>query len=286
MYGKYIKKAREDAGLTQEEVASAIGCSRQTVSKWETDRNEPFMDVLQKLSKLYNVNIEYFYGENTTDIDESKETFEPGVIDVTIADNSVKTENDNIVDLAFIESVDDAIQLNCAGLLKSVGSKERVTYALSGIAGYLRVAAGMFPKVKDNTQSLVNSIVAALSNATMDIENSAVNNQWPYLKNNIATLIETVSLPEQSQKEAQMIIHMMLRSRLLNDNVQKEEAIKSALFWLGDSWHHICQQSAAYSALNHVCCMLSGADTGYKTRQSIVISINSFSNLIKLYYYK
>ena len=129
----------------------------------------------------------------------------------------------------------------------------------------------------------VKVMVAALSNATMDVENSAIDNQWPYLKNNIATLIETVNLPEQTRKEAQMIIHMMLRSMLHNDDAQKEETIKSTLFWLGDSWPHICKESAAYSALNHVCCMLAGAATDFKTRQSIVTSLNSFSRLTKLY---
>ncbi len=39
--GELIRKAREDAGLDQRTLATAIGVSRETVCRWETGRREP-----------------------------------------------------------------------------------------------------------------------------------------------------------------------------------------------------------------------------------------------------
>ena len=36
--GQKLKSARTSAGLTQEEVAEALGVSRQTISNWENGR--------------------------------------------------------------------------------------------------------------------------------------------------------------------------------------------------------------------------------------------------------
>ena len=35
--GEKIRKARADAGLTQEQVAETLNVSRQTISNWEND---------------------------------------------------------------------------------------------------------------------------------------------------------------------------------------------------------------------------------------------------------
>ena len=45
-YGQRIKQGREQAGLTQEALAEAVGVSRQAVSKWEADRARPTADKL------------------------------------------------------------------------------------------------------------------------------------------------------------------------------------------------------------------------------------------------
>lgn len=276
-----LKKLRNAAGFKQREVADILNYRRQTISKWETGENEPSIEDLKKLSKLYNVNIECFYGENNTIVDESEETFDPSVKE----DNSIENEMDNLIDLAFADNVDISIKLNCAGVLESTGSEERVTYAIAGITGYLRGIVNMKPKAREHTQALVDSIVIALSNATIDVNNTSIEAQWPYLKNNISTIVETVELSEQSQKEAYIIIDKMIESRLSNDNLKKQEVIKLTLFWIGDSWSQIYMNNSAYSALSHVCCMLSGAATDFQTRQNIVTSINSFSSLIKIYQY-
>ena len=56
--GNNLFQARKKAGLSQEEVASKLGVSRQTISKWETDETLPDIYQSKKLSKLYHLSLD------------------------------------------------------------------------------------------------------------------------------------------------------------------------------------------------------------------------------------
>lgn len=57
-----ILKARTERGLTQQQVASAIGVSRPAVGQWETGDKRPSTENLMKLLKLFRQNITTKYG--------------------------------------------------------------------------------------------------------------------------------------------------------------------------------------------------------------------------------
>lgn len=57
-YHERLRKYRENAHLTQEELAEKIDVSRQTVSKWERGEASPDTDNLIKLSSLYHVTVD------------------------------------------------------------------------------------------------------------------------------------------------------------------------------------------------------------------------------------
>ena len=62
--GKIIKNLREKRALTQAELADIVGVSDKTVSKWETGRGLPDIDLLDPLSKALHVSvIELMNGE-------------------------------------------------------------------------------------------------------------------------------------------------------------------------------------------------------------------------------
>lgn len=52
-----IKAARINAGLTQQEVASATGFSRSALLRWENGQTFPRADKLERLCKLYRVEV-------------------------------------------------------------------------------------------------------------------------------------------------------------------------------------------------------------------------------------
>ena len=53
--GKRIALLRKEKGMTQEDLANAMGVSPQAVSKWENDQTCPDISALPKLSKLLGV---------------------------------------------------------------------------------------------------------------------------------------------------------------------------------------------------------------------------------------
>ncbi len=62
--GYKIKKARMDAGLTQEQVAEALGVSRQTLSNWENQKTYPDIVSVVKMSDLYHISLDHLLKED------------------------------------------------------------------------------------------------------------------------------------------------------------------------------------------------------------------------------
>lgn len=60
--GKRIKESRKIAGLTQKEVASILMMTQQQYSRFETGIFELDYSQLIKISKLFNVSVDYLLG--------------------------------------------------------------------------------------------------------------------------------------------------------------------------------------------------------------------------------
>lgn len=61
--GTKIKNARIDAQLTQEQVAEALGVSRQTMSNWENGKTYPDIVSVIKMSDLYAISLDHLLKE-------------------------------------------------------------------------------------------------------------------------------------------------------------------------------------------------------------------------------
>lgn len=53
--GKQVALLRDRFGYTQEDLASKIGVSKQTISNWETGLKSPRMGAIEKMAELFNV---------------------------------------------------------------------------------------------------------------------------------------------------------------------------------------------------------------------------------------
>ena len=56
--GQRLYEMRKEKGFSQEKVAEALGVTRQTISKWETDQTTPDFDKILPLCELYNITTE------------------------------------------------------------------------------------------------------------------------------------------------------------------------------------------------------------------------------------
>lgn len=58
-----LRDLREDHDLSQKKLSARIGMSQTGYSKYETGENDIPTDILIKLSRLYDVSIDYLLGE-------------------------------------------------------------------------------------------------------------------------------------------------------------------------------------------------------------------------------
>ena len=74
--GEFLKHLRNDKGLTQEQLAEHFYVSSRTVSRWETGRNMPDVEMLIELADFYDVEIhEIIEGERKSEnVEKEKET--------------------------------------------------------------------------------------------------------------------------------------------------------------------------------------------------------------------
>ena len=57
MLNENIKKLRKIKGFTQEELASKLNVTRQTISKWEKGYSVPDAEILEKLAEIFETNV-------------------------------------------------------------------------------------------------------------------------------------------------------------------------------------------------------------------------------------
>ena len=56
--GKQIKMHRQEAHLSQEELANRVYVSRQTISNWENDKSYPDVNSLVLLSEIFQISLD------------------------------------------------------------------------------------------------------------------------------------------------------------------------------------------------------------------------------------
>ena len=77
MLNENIKKLRTLHNLSQVQLASALGVSKQCVSNWENDNVQPSIEMLIKIAKFFNVSCDYLLdltSDNSISVDGLTET--------------------------------------------------------------------------------------------------------------------------------------------------------------------------------------------------------------------
>lgn len=60
-----IKAKREQANITQAELARELDITQGAVSQWETGVTKPSIDLMFKIAKLFGCTVEELYAEKT-----------------------------------------------------------------------------------------------------------------------------------------------------------------------------------------------------------------------------
>ncbi|MBO4285902.1 MAG: helix-turn-helix transcriptional regulator [Bacilli bacterium] len=62
-FGQRLSRLRREKGLTQNEIADRLGVTAQAVSKWENDQASPDIDILLKLSEIFEITLDELLGK-------------------------------------------------------------------------------------------------------------------------------------------------------------------------------------------------------------------------------
>lgn len=266
-----MKERRIKLGLTQKTLAEKSHVSENSISAYERNTSRAMPDNATALAKALDMELLDLFDAPTATASEASET---EVVEVTPCATNPP--------LKITSQADDILKM-AAGLERDDGSPERVSFAIANITGYLRSIVFRAPKLKENTQGLVDAITAALSTSVLDADRTSMEDLWSVMKNNVAELKALDRISAQARIEADSSIEALQKSRLDNDDIQRLKAVKSVLFWLHDYWNLLCLEQAAYDALSGVCCCLASAPTDYTTRSKLVAHVNTFVAYVAMY---
>ncbi|MDE5991263.1 MAG: helix-turn-helix domain-containing protein [Clostridia bacterium] len=139
--GYKIYMLRKENGYTQWQLGKRIGVSRQTISHWESNKNDMKTENMKQLCEVFDVDVKYFVGERekavTNDVNvesvascEVEEKVETNVVNVEAAascevEEKVET-NDVNVEVAACCEVEEKVELN-EPVQQEVASQKKLT---------------------------------------------------------------------------------------------------------------------------------------------------------------
>jgi transcriptional regulator with XRE-family HTH domain len=92
-FSKKIKKAREDTGLTQRDVAAETNIHPSTIAKYENAKLEPDLEKLGILADFYGVSVDWLLGTagtNNIDKNDTKKMTIESIKQQKIQDKEIK----------------------------------------------------------------------------------------------------------------------------------------------------------------------------------------------------
>ena len=132
--GVFIKERRKAKGLTQVQLAIAIGVSEKTISKWECGNGFPDATLMLPLCKALGISAnELLSGRKLTDDKEYKQVAESNL--VNLKDAQVKTAKFLLVLECVIGILSILVLLLCVGIASFVNIPEawRIVIVVAGL---------------------------------------------------------------------------------------------------------------------------------------------------------
>lgn len=122
-FGSRLREIRKSKGITQKQLAIAIGASERGIQNYELNERKPAFDVLCSLSKYFDVSIDYLLGNGICGKIADNPEVKPilaNEIDLLLGHDALSRMN---IDSTASLSDSDFCQL-AASLLKDFTSKE------------------------------------------------------------------------------------------------------------------------------------------------------------------
>lgn len=93
MFSERLKLLRNQAGMSQKELASHLFVSQQSVAKWEMDKSTPNPEMIVRISELFKVSSDYLLGRTNSISSEYSANKKEGRQDAPLDDMDIEMLN-------------------------------------------------------------------------------------------------------------------------------------------------------------------------------------------------
>lgn len=118
MFSERLKELRKKKGLTQEEAAKRLDIARTTYSGYERGTSEPDMNMLNKLSDFYEVDLNSLVGKDNGSVYTLPEEIVLKVIKEAEAEYGVSLRDDAVVESAVRDLIHNLAKMKKSGQRK------------------------------------------------------------------------------------------------------------------------------------------------------------------------
>ena len=128
--GKRIKDIRKSLNLTQSEFAKKLGVTSMTISRYENGFREPNLNMLEKISLFFDVDLYFFFQTVTDSLKEwnDYQNKEAHIDSITLGYIAEKESEFKFTNPEIEKLVNIADQLNAEGKKEAVKRVEELTY--------------------------------------------------------------------------------------------------------------------------------------------------------------
>ena len=167
--GERIAQKRKENNLSQEALGEALGVSRQSISKWESDNSLPEIEKLIAMSKLFSVSVGWLLGVEETE--QRAEADEGGAAESAPEDSGELSEEQ-------LKMVEEIVSRYIAAQPKpqTLSPRRRRIVKVCVVAAAVCLAMGLFwlSSQMDQMENQYNNLQYALDRVT-DSVNSQIN---------------------------------------------------------------------------------------------------------------
>ena len=104
-----IKMLREELNITQQELADKINGAKSTIAMYEKGDRKPSMEVLIKLSEIFNCSIDYLLGKS----------------DVRNLENKINLDDADIAFFNGVKGLNDTNKSILKGIIEGLTAKQK-----------------------------------------------------------------------------------------------------------------------------------------------------------------
>jgi transcriptional regulator with XRE-family HTH domain len=101
--GRRIQQAREESGLTQEELAARLGCTQSALSNYELGKRRLYLSLLNEIAQVLGKPLDYFLESPVEEHDDGVSSLlaDPQLKEILISASSLSAKERKLV-LDFI----------------------------------------------------------------------------------------------------------------------------------------------------------------------------------------